>query len=513
MELFKPKFKFDIIDNAKYNERLQYEIDTIEQLGYTNYILNIVDIYNNHISRHVNLLRGSAGSSLLLYYLGINKIDPVKYDIPFSRFLNKSRTSSPDIDIDLPTILRNEIIDEIINNNKNTIRMICTPLNTSDTMLDNLLIEDQNSYKLHNSGVIIYNNEQIDIVNKNKINNVPILKLTKNTIHNFNLKKIDLLANNAVGQLYLIDKNKHIDNYDFNDSKVFEFINQDDGIGIAYAETQTIQYVLKILKPQNIEQLSLVLALIRPFANKYINDEMTFETLKNEIIYDDDIITYLIKQIGCDEDKADKIRRIFKKRTDIDFINNFICNIPDKYKSLMLYSNKYSYCKAHSINYARLIYCLYYNKLYNTKKFWETCLMNNKGYYKDWVYIRKGLQYGLKFKGIETCDPFYHFLYTGYWVNKEFMSKCHLKILDTCDQNENNKDVKKCHFRGIIAGIGSMITNGYRTIITIGYDNDKFINLHSNKHIYIKNHKQISGYGYYIDGRKPYIQITKITMF
>lgn len=54
------------------------------------------------------------------------------------------------------------------------------------------------------------------------------------------------------------------------------------------------------------------------------------------------------------------------------------------------------------------------------------------------IYIRKDLKYGLKFKGIEKCDLFYHFINTGYWSNKEFISKCYLKVTDMSNENTNN---------------------------------------------------------------------------
>ena len=57
-----------------------------------------------------HVTRGSCGSSLVCYMLGISNVDPVKHNISFARFfLNKYRDSLPDIDIDFPDYLRDEV--------------------------------------------------------------------------------------------------------------------------------------------------------------------------------------------------------------------------------------------------------------------------------------------------------------------------------------------------------------------------------------------------------------------
>jgi len=276
-----------------------------------------------------------------------------------------------------------------------------------------------------------------------------------------------------------------------------------------------------------------------------------------------------------------------------------------------------------------MIYCLYWNKYYNTKKFWISTIKNIKGYYKDWVYIRKGLDNGLKFKGIVKCNSFYHYIYTGYWLNKEFMTRCYLRnassknksILtnNTCDNNKenineninenmdenineninehmdenmnqninehmdenmnqninehmdgnmdknmneninehmdgnmdenidenmdehtnenmnenidenimstddkigeysdkiNNKYNQECEFRGLIAGLGNCSTKykKYQMVISLGYDNNKFINLHLNKKRDLSKFKQVIGKGYMVNSNLPHIVATKMIL-
>jgi DNA polymerase III alpha subunit len=514
-------FKIKPNDNSIYKQRLIEEIQLFEEMNYLWFIKRIADIYNNYINKYPNLLRGSAGSSLLLYYMGLNLIDPIENGIPLERFVNKLRKSIPDIDIDLPSSIRTTLIDDIIKNNNDTIRMTCNSNNENNIYFEDLIKEVPSVNYIHNSGVIIYSKEQENIIKENKISPIQI-KLTTNNINDYNLKKIDLLSNTAIEQLYFINKEQKISEYDFKDEKLYKFISEDDGIGITYAETQSIQNIIKILKPCNIEQLSLCLALVRPFACHNISEKITYDSLKNEIIYDDDFIMFLNKKLNYNKNNADEIRRLFKNNTDkvkmnefIEFVDSSLMIEEDKIKlkNILYKLPKYSFCKAHSINHSKLIYCLYWNKYYNSKNFWISTIKNIKGYYKDWVYIRKGLDCGLKFKGYENCNSFYHYIYTGYWLNNEFMTKCYLKLIPK-DDNLLKNDKIECEFRGLIAGIGNITTKYQKQqmIITIGYDNNKFINLHLNKKRDFSRFKQVIGKGYYIDSNLPYIIITKITL-
>src|SRR5688572_28770017 len=125
MDTLKQFFVREQIPEPAYTDRLSEEIKLLEKLDFIWFIKRFVEIYNQRIKNYQHLLRGSAGSSLLLYYLGINQVDPIKYQIPLARFINILRISKPDIDIDLPSHLRDNVIAEIIGNNGDTIRMSC----------------------------------------------------------------------------------------------------------------------------------------------------------------------------------------------------------------------------------------------------------------------------------------------------------------------------------------------------------------------------------------------------
>lgn len=104
----------EITDEIK--ARLQYELDTIRQMGYVDYFLIVWDFirYARDNGIMVGPGRGSAAGSLVAYTLDITQIDPLKYGLLFERFLNPERISMPDIDIDFCYERRQEVIDYVI---------------------------------------------------------------------------------------------------------------------------------------------------------------------------------------------------------------------------------------------------------------------------------------------------------------------------------------------------------------------------------------------------------------
>ncbi|MCI8731247.1 MAG: DNA polymerase III subunit alpha [Lachnospiraceae bacterium] len=97
-------------------DRLQYELDTISDMGFVDYFLIVWDFikYARDHGISVGPGRGSAAGSLVSYTLGITRLDPIKYNLLFERFLNPERVSMPDIDIDFCFERRQEVIDYVV---------------------------------------------------------------------------------------------------------------------------------------------------------------------------------------------------------------------------------------------------------------------------------------------------------------------------------------------------------------------------------------------------------------
>ena len=107
---------------ARYRERLDFELATIIQMGFAGYFLIVADFINwaravrepafpNGVP--VGPGRGSGAGSLVAYSLGITNLDPLRYDLLFERFLNPERVSMPDFDIDFCQDGRDRVIDYV----------------------------------------------------------------------------------------------------------------------------------------------------------------------------------------------------------------------------------------------------------------------------------------------------------------------------------------------------------------------------------------------------------------
>lgn len=99
----------------EYVNRLEYELNIINQMNFCNYFLIVWDYVK--YAKNNNILvgpgRGSAAGSLVSYTLGITDIDPIKYNLLFERFLNPERITMPDIDVDFDSEKRQDVINYV----------------------------------------------------------------------------------------------------------------------------------------------------------------------------------------------------------------------------------------------------------------------------------------------------------------------------------------------------------------------------------------------------------------
>lgn len=100
----------------EYFDRLNYELDVINKMGYVDYFLIVHDFIRYAKSKGIPVGpgRGSGAGSIAAYCIGITGIDPMKYNLLFERFLNPERVSMPDFDVDFCYERRGEVIDYVI---------------------------------------------------------------------------------------------------------------------------------------------------------------------------------------------------------------------------------------------------------------------------------------------------------------------------------------------------------------------------------------------------------------
>lgn len=107
--------RYEIV-TPQHVERLDFELSTIETMGYADYFLIVWDFirFAKENDIMVGPGRGSCGGSIVAYVLNITDVDPIKYDLIFERFLNPDRITMPDIDIDFEDDRRHEVIAYVV---------------------------------------------------------------------------------------------------------------------------------------------------------------------------------------------------------------------------------------------------------------------------------------------------------------------------------------------------------------------------------------------------------------
>ena len=442
----KQKFIREIPNEISYLQRVDYELDLLNCKNLIPYVLRALQILD--ITKNIpHVTRGSCGSSLVCYLLGITHVDPVKYNINFARFLNEYRTNLPDIDFDFPYNLRDEVFLKIELQWPGRVARISNHVYYHEKSAKPEGVPEE--LVLHSN-----KNHILTQINLNKINVAKDL--------NF---KIDILSSRALAVVFECQKYKDIDFDEFTyDEKTFEMLSQGDNIGVILAESPLMRKAFIKVKPKSIYDLAVCLAIIRPAA-KDARDMI--EINPSEVfIFDDDAIDLISKELDCSMEDADKYRRGFTKKDEKvmkEFTQASKKMDPARKKNLLQKLrnlSKYSFCKSHAFSYAQLIWKLAYFKCHNPTIFWKAVLNHSQSSYKKWVHFYQAKLAGVDIsnkllsrndvsiyatnrrKKISTMTSLQQLKNYGYWEieNTDFYPDCFCTI-------ENKKIV----FNGIIA--------------------------------------------------------------
>ena len=448
----------------KYKERILYELDVINKMGFVDYFLIVYDyvLYAKKNDIFVGPGRGSAAGSLVSYSLGITNIDPIKYDLLFERFLNINRKKMPDIDIDFESDKRINMIEYVknkygfdkvavgltFNNYKaklilrdlakllkvdsNVFDKFIKNINSSLSLKENYQNEKVKKYiemysELKNLYDISYHLEGLKkntsthaagvIISSEKLGKIIPISNEDGTLktgiempylEKMGLLKMDFLALeklNIISKVSKKIKNFNINNIPLDDKKTLKIFYDADTDDIFQFESSYAKSVLDKLKITSFNELTVSLALVRPGANKQID-----EYLKNKkeginltgdltdilgstygtIIYQEQVMKIFEKVGGYSLFEADDIRvAISKKKEDIinaqhdKFVSGGIKNgyskeFVDKLFNKIKEFGGYGFNKSHSVAYALVSYQMAYLKANYPKEFMFYLLENNK---------------------------------------------------------------------------------------------------------------------------------------
>ena len=314
--------------SSDYKKRLDFELNIINSMGFTNYFLVVYDIVRFAKMKGINVGpgRGSAAGSLVSYALGIIDVDPMAYNLMFERFLNPQRQSMPDIDIDFPDDRRDEVVNYIFSKYgpqysahivafdylrarqsfRDCGRILNIPIYTINqaTNLINhqtlmktynenkrfaLLINSNKDltevFKLalklegkprhisqHAAGIVVSEKPLLDVVPLvNMSEGVNATQYNMDYLEDIGLIKIDILG---IRNLSIIDRiakdirqtdpSFSIQSIPYDDKKTFELIAKGETTGIFQLESAGMRDLIKRMKPHRFLDIVDTIALYRP---------------------------------------------------------------------------------------------------------------------------------------------------------------------------------------------------------------------------------------------------------
>ncbi|MCX7832431.1 MAG: DNA polymerase III subunit alpha [Actinobacteria bacterium] len=309
--------------------RLEYELKVIKDMGFSGYFLIVWDVINwaKNNGIRVGPGRGSAAGSLVSYVLGIVDIDPLRFGLYFERFLNPSRKTMPDIDIDIAEDKRDKVIEYVQRKygedhvaqiitfstmkaraaTRDAGRVLGYPYSYVDKIaklithstieesiantkeLNELYSRDEDARKIldvakgieglvrqdsiHAAGIVISKDPLTDLVPlQKKTEGEVVTQFSMKPISDLGLLKMDFLGLRTLtvieNTLNLI-RERHNDipdlsSIDLNDARTFELLSKGQTVGVFQLERPGMRDMLRELKPSVFEDIIAANALNRP---------------------------------------------------------------------------------------------------------------------------------------------------------------------------------------------------------------------------------------------------------
>ena len=504
--------------DKEYTQRLKTELKIIKAKGFEEtyrQVHTIIQIIKRRNS--LWLLRGSGASSLVAYLMGIHDIDPIKENIPVERFLNWTREDMPDFDIDVPYDTRDSILEEVGEEYPNMVSRISNRVMYSEKtalreairqcgyrkfvpryfkvekifkneetqrkcfQISKELIGKQRNWSKHCGGIIIWK----EGIPENLILKENQLAIDKYDVEDNNWIKIDLLCNRGLAQLRELDPTTKLCDYPIDDKITSDLLCRGDVLGLTQSESRTMRKTILALQPKSMYEVALALALIRPAAADGGRKASYFREGKAKFIFDEDALSFISQSIGCSMSEADRYRRGFKnmKKGIIEEFKKKVNN-PSIIKELS-HLRKYSFAKGHSIAYGQMVWALAYHKARRPKEFWESTLRHNQSSYKKWVHRREAINNGVWIRNSIRGSVYDQFTKSGWWDTNGFLP--HMGM-------ERDKDT--IWFNGIVGNFRKLRRGKWNcTLMTIGVDNDKYLDLIINQKFPYGYYTCIEGWG------------------
>ncbi len=342
-----------------YEQRIEYELDVINKMGYNDYFLIVWDFINYAKSNSIPVGpgRGSGAGSLVAFLLGITDVDSIKFDLLFERFLNVERVSMPDIDTDFCYERRDEVIEYVKNKYgadhvaqivtfgtmaaKAAIRDVGRVLEMPYSQIDMIskmipygatlaeaLEQNKELKKLydtdddvkalidtsmsieglprhastHAAGVVITEEPMFDSIPLSVNGGMVVTQYAKDAIEQLGFLKFDFLGLRYLTIISDTEKlirkknpNFNIEKIDFYDKDVYKLLSSGKTDGVFQLESAGIKQVLTQLQPDRFDDIIACIALYRPGPMDSIPDYIERRHSQGKIQYKSPLLEPILR--------------------------------------------------------------------------------------------------------------------------------------------------------------------------------------------------------------------------
>jgi len=499
------QFRRTIPEDVRYTDRLAEELELIRDQNFSKHFLRVREILD--LTTDIpHITRGSAGSSLVCWLMGISDLDPVAEGIPIARFMNPKRDDLPDIDLDFPHWQQETVMNRIFKRwpgqsarvsnyimykEKSARREAAKRMGAKGVLKRNFKFDDvlpeqevaeaeritaklmgkKRCISKHCGGIIIFDRA----VPKSLINQTNQILLDKNECEDLEHFKIDILANRGLSQLWEIDQRPLMD-YPEYDEATSRILEQGNVLGVTQGESPAMKRLFRALRVKSRSDCTLATALIRPVATMGRRKASAFQDWSKDnfdhtIVFEDDAITLIADILKCDMYTADMWRRAFAKKNEekiFEFMQ-LIGDHPERDSVLTALRelSHFGLCRAHATNLGRLIWALAYQKAHNPKAFWAAVLKHCQGSYSRWVYWQEAKLAGAvsSFGEGDECSELVR---TGRWSSERFIPAC-----------QEIRRPGEVEFLGLVANyrVFKSGPKNYMTFATIGTGNGRYLDV------------------------------------
>ena len=458
-------------------QRIEYELDIISRKGFSSYFLVMHDIVRMS-SRTCG--RGSGAASIVSYSLEITNVDPLAYNLYFERFLSMARFDPPDIDVDFAWDERDGVFASVFkrfgqdhcarvaNHNffrlRSAIRETARSYGLPDsqiTRMEHLLFTSglkavsdplwhtvcsiakrleglPKEISMHCGGLVITPKPVSCYAPVGLSRDLhPLLAWEKEGAEAAGFVKIDLLGNRSLAVIRdalanLQEEGITIDEHTWHpadDLETIAALAKGDSMGVFYIESPAMRQLQKKTGRGDFDHIVIHSSIIRPAANKYINEYV--ERLKGKswnplhprlayildetygiLCYQEDVSKTAVALADFNETDADALRKVIAKkagpsklkRYEQQFFEGCKANGMEKQTieeiwGMMLSFDGYSFCKPHSASYAMVSFQSAYLRVHHPAGFMAAVLSNQGGYYRPHAYISESRRMGLTLVG------------------------------------------------------------------------------------------------------------------